>query len=264
MRALLVPLALVLAAYAAYCALLFSQQRAMMFPGATMRIAPDEPRPPPGVRSVRFAGGGEAWFRPPATVPGPIVVFAHGNAELIDDGEDVLAGCAAHGLGTLLVEYPGYGRTRGDPSLASLDAAFDAAYDWLAAQPEVDPARIHALGRSVGTGVAARLATRRDVAALVLQSPFTRVADFAWRMGVPPWFVRDPYDNLEAVARYPGPVLVLHGRRDDVIPFAMGEAVARASPRATLVPMDCAHNDCPDDAADYWRTVARFVDAATR
>jgi fermentation-respiration switch protein FrsA (DUF1100 family) len=251
----------VLALYAFYCALLYGQQRTMMFPGTGI-AAPDPPVLPPGLVATRLEtpqGDVEAWFLPPASPPGPAVVFAHGNFELIDHATDVIDGFRALGVGVLLVEYPGYGRSAGTPSLASLDAALEQAYDWLATRPGVDASRIHAMGRSVGTGVAARLALRRPVAGLVLQSPFTRIADFAKRMLVPPFLVRDPFDNLDAVARYAGPVLVMHGRHDDVIPFAHGVAVARASPNATFVPLDCAHNDCPRDERAYWRAIGDFM-----
>lgn len=252
--------------YPLYCALLYGQQRGMMFPGTA--IAVDDPPPlPPGVVATRLAtphGTVEAWFLPPASLPGPVVVFAHGNFEVIDHATDVLDGFRGLGIGVLLVEYPGYGRNPGTPSLESLDAAFERAYDWVAAQPGVDPARIHAMGRSVGTGIAARLATRRPVAGLILQSPFTRIADFAARLLAPAFLVRDPFDNLDAVSRYEGPVLVMHGRDDDVIPFAHGEAVARASAKARFVPLDCAHNDCPGDPAPYWRTISDFIQSPSR
>ncbi|HVF33900.1 MAG TPA: alpha/beta hydrolase [Candidatus Saccharimonadia bacterium] len=263
MRALAVLVLVVVAAYAAYCALLYAQQRTMLFPGTTLR-APARGALPARVVSVEIGSEGErieAWYRAPGSAPGAVVVFAHGNAELIDDGGDILDGFARLGAGVLLVEYPGYGRSAGTPSLASLDAAFEASYDWLAARPEVDPGAIVAMGRSIGTGVAARLATRRPVAALILQSPFTRVADFAARVGVPRFLVRDSFDNLDAVARYAGPVLVMHGRDDDVIPYTMGEAVARASPNARFAALDCAHNDCPTDPVAYWREIRAFLDA---
>lgn len=261
----LLPLLLVLlGAYAVYCAVLYGQQRRVLFPGAGIHPTP-VPRLPPGVRAISIetpTGSVEAWFRAPASMPGPVVIFAHGNAELIDDGADLVAGFSALGIGTLLVEYPGYGRSEGSPSLTSLEQAYDRAYDWLVAQPETDSAKIVAMGRSIGTGVAARLATRRAVAALILQSPFTRISDFATGLGVPPFLVRDRFDNLDAVARYDGPVLVLHGRFDDVVPFAHGAAVVRASPRASLVPLDCAHNDCPRDAAAWWRAISTHLDDA--
>ena len=264
MRAIVTLLLAAVASYAAYCALLYAQQRTMLFPGAAMRPASRSALPPARVVSVELGREGErveAWYRPPGAAPGPVVVFAHGNAELIDHAGDILEGFARLGAGVLLVEYPGYGRSAGTPSMASLDAAFDAGYDWLAARPEVDRASIVAMGRSIGSGVVARLATRRPVAALILQSPFTRVGDFAARFGVPRFLVRDPFDNLDAVARYDGPVLVLHGRRDDVIPYSMGRAVARASRHARLVTLDCAHNDCPRDERSFWAEIRAFLDA---
>ncbi len=264
MSRLLTLAAVVLALYALWAGLLYAQQRHMMFPGATMRIAPARPALPRDVSSVRLetdVGRVEAWFRPsPGDAPGPVIVFAHGNLELIDDRADLPEQFAAIGYGTLLVEYPGYGRSEGHASLATLDSAFSAAHDWLLARPEVDATRIVAMGASVGTGPAARLATRRRTFAMILHAPFTRIADFAAGYGVPGFLTRDPFDNVAEVSRYDGPVLVLHGRYDDVIPYAHGVAVAGASKRATFVALECAHNDCPGDEAHYWATIASFLE----
>src|SRR5688572_22627082 len=138
MRSIVILLLVVAAMYGAYCALVYSQQRTMLFPGTAVRPATRTALPPARTVSVEIGPEGsqvEAWYRAPAAAPGPVVVFAHGNAELIDHAGDIVEGFARLGVGVLLVEYPGYGRTAGTPSIASLDAAFDAGHYWLAARP---------------------------------------------------------------------------------------------------------------------------------
>ena len=66
----------------------------------------------------------------------------------------------------------------------------------------------------------------------------------AWRHALPSFLVTFPYDNLARVSEFDGPVLVVHGRRDEVIPFAAGQHLAAAAKQATFVPLECGHADC--------------------
>src|SRR5438045_8236 len=86
---------------------------------------------------------------------------------------------------------------------------------YLAARPDVDRSRIVIHGRSLGTGVASQLAGRHQPAALILESPFTSVASFAWRYGVPPVFLKSPYRTDEVLPKLTCPILILAGRDDE-------------------------------------------------
>ena len=107
--------------------------------------------------------------------------------------------------------------------------------------------------------MAAQLAARRPVAALVLVSSFTSVRDFARTYLAPSFIVRDPFDTLPVLADFAGPVLVVHGRHDTTVPYRNGVALAGASPGARLVTHDVAHNDCPPDLEAHWDEVAALV-----
>ncbi|HJU43079.1 MAG TPA: alpha/beta hydrolase, partial [Vicinamibacterales bacterium] len=159
------------------------------------------------------------------------------------------------GFGVLLVEYPGYGGAPGSPSEKSITEATRALYDWAATDPRVDAKRIVAYGRSLGGGAAARLALERPIAALILESAFTSVADFAARFMAPTFLIRDPFDNRKTLASYRGPLLVIHGRMDTIVPFEHGRELASIVPGAQFRELDCGHNDCPRD----WRTIALFL-----
>lgn len=190
----------------------------------------------------------------------PALLFTHGNAELIDYWEDDAWRFREMGMAVLLVEYPGYGRSGGRPSQASVSRIAGAAFDFLAARDEVDPERIVVYGRSVGGGPASALTRERPVAALVLQSTFTDVPALARRFLFPPFLIRDRFDSRTAVAEYGGPVLVFHGRYDDLIPFEHGRALAEAAAgRGRFVPLECVHDDCLPDAAPFRRELAGFL-----
>ena len=251
--------------YAAWCAFLFLAQRAMLFPTA-MAFADPDPHPPAGFEVLHFdtpAGTVEAWYHPPpGSGPGragPLMIFAHGNAETIDTAAPQMAACLRLGLGLLAVEYPGYGRSAGRPSETSIGAAMLAAYDRIRTRPEVDPGRIAACGRSLGGAAACLLADRRPLAALILVSSFTRVRAFTRRYLVPSFLVRDPFDNLSALNRFKGPVLIVHGTGDTVIPVAHGRALHQAAADSRLILYPCDHNDCPPDDGLFWRDVGGFL-----
>ena len=249
---LIVPVAIA----AAYLALLFVAQRSMLFP-----MPPQvPPRPPEGAHEVRVKfDGGEAYalHLSPRDALGraPLLMFMHGNGELADYWTEEFLVPRQWGVGVLLVEYPGYGRAPGSPSEKSITESALALYDWAANEPQVDRQRIVAYGRSLGGGAAVRLAVNRPVAGLILESTFTSVADFARGYMAPPFLVRDRFDSRKTLASYRGPLLVIHGRHDTIVPIAHGRELASLVPGAIFHELNCGHNDCPRD----WRTIGAFL-----
>lgn len=218
-------------------------QRSVLFPRP-----PNFTRPDRGPAEPVALADGAAFFLPssPRVAPrAPLIIFLHGNAETADDWVDQFPEPRGRGWSVLLVEYPGYGGTAGAPSEEGLVKSALAAFDWAARDPRIDPRRIVAYGRSVGTGPASQLAAARPVAGLVLESGFTSVRPLAARFLVPGFLVRDPFDNLAALRSYRGPLFVIHGTNDRVIPVAHGRSLAAAVPGATLLEHPCGHNDCP-------------------
>lgn len=258
MTKLLPTLATAIAVPLGYFALLFLAQRKLLFPTPP---APLIPRPPSSTEVIHLplpAGPVEAWYMPPTTATGhpvPLLLFTHGNAELIDDWADAFDEPRRWGIGVLLLEYPGYGRSAGRPSEATIFAAMTAARRWAAGDPRIDATRLVAYGRSLGAGPAARLAADGGTAALVLESAFTSVRAFARRFLAPGWLVRDPFDNTAALATYRGPLLVLHGDRDEIIPTAHGQELAALVPGSEFHALPCGHNDCPR----AWGLVRSFL-----
>lgn len=250
-------LAIALLAFA-YVALLYFAQRSLLFP-----VPPYSPNPNLGrAEIVRLpAGGGEAqaiFLAPPASFegPAPLLIFMHGNAEFADDWVPIFEEVTPWGVGALLLEYPGYGRSRGSPSERSINEAALAAYDWAQRDSRIDGKRIVPYGRSLGGGPAVRLAVDRRAPALILESSFTSVADFAAQVLAPGFLVRDRFDSVKTLSSYRGPVLVLHGTRDQVIPIAHGRALAAAVPGAKFFELPCGHNDCPRP----WGLIRSFLE----
>lgn len=222
-------------------------QRAVIFPAPQ---APEPPSPPEDARQIWLSSPGarvEAWYLPPLGAPArphPAIIFAHGNAELIEQWPEQFHEARVWGLAVLLVEYPGYGRSEGSASEPRIAASLAAAHDWLSARPEIDARRIIGYGRSLGGGAICALARWRPLAALILESTFTSLRPLAKRYAVPGALIRDPFDNAEVLADYPAPVFIFHGEADATVPVDHAISLSRRAGNAELMLLPCGHNDC--------------------
>lgn len=242
---------------AAYWTVLFLMQRRVMFPAPAPLAALAPPRDVLRVWVGSAGDSTEAWFLPPTTravSSPPLIIFAHGNGELIDHWPDEFDEPRQWGAAVLLVEYPGYGRSGGKPSEATIGATFRAAYDWAIEHGGVDPDRIVGYGRSLGGGAVAGLSGQRRLAAMILESSFTSTRPFARRFGAPGFLVRDPFDNIAAVEAFGGSLLVIHGAYDEIIPTEHGRTLARVGGVA-MHELPCGHNDC----ARPWTLIKQFL-----
>ena len=203
----------------------------------------------------------ESWFLPPllAQEAAPVILMMHGNGDLMEMWPARVEELARQGWGVLLVEYPGYGRSTGEPTEATIAATLIDAYDWVITQPHVDPTRIILFGYSVGGGAIGTLAAQRSSAALVLMSTFTSVRAMAARYYLPGFLVSDPFDTLAVVERYPNPVLLIHGSQDTTIPAVNSVTLHNAAPNSKLLLLPCGHADCVDDWDDFWSLVLDFL-----
>lgn len=241
-----------------YMAAMVLLQRRILFPRPPVAGAPERPKEALQIWLSTSAGRTEAWYLPPVDAsagPAPALIFFHGNGELIDFLPTDFVEPRQWGMGVLLVEFPGYGRSSGTPSERSITDVVLAAHDWTQAQAMINPQRILSYGRSLGGGAAAILAGKRPVAGLLLESTFTSVRSFAHGFWLPEFVVLDPFDTLAVLSVYRGPVLVLHGMYDQVVPMRDAEELARAARHSELELVPCGHNDCPS----AWSTIRRFL-----
>jgi fermentation-respiration switch protein FrsA (DUF1100 family) len=219
----------------------------------------------PGVQAghIRTADGLSlaVWYAPPEA-GNFVVLYLHGNAGNIAYRARRIIGFAELGWGILLPEYRGYGGNPGTPSERGLLLDARAALAQLSAMG-IAPERILVWGESLGTGLAVQLAAEHDVACLLLESPYTSMADLArWHLPwlpVGPW-LRDRFDSLRRIGAVRAPVLIMQGDRDAVVPPEMGRrllAAARA-PGELWHAAGAGHNDLADfgmlaAAADFVR-----------
>lgn len=186
--------------------------------------------------------------------------YFHGNAEDLGDVAHRLRALRELGFSVFACEYPGYGINRQRPSEAAIYEANAAALAWLERSHGITADRLLLYGRSVGAGPAVELATRAPVAGLVLESAFTSAYRVMTRWRLLPF---DRFTNLAKMPRVKCPVLLIHGRRDEIVGFHHAEALFAAAPGQgqKLWVENAGHNDVGFVAGDaLMRSLREFAD----
>ena len=238
MRLAVAALLVIAGLYLAIVAYFAFAQRSFIYP------APPRGRAPAHVDGLVTLPSGQYFVHVRGA---PLVVHFHGNGEDLADADQMIDLLRSLGAGVLAVEYPGYGAMPGRAGERSIYAAAEAALRWLREVERVPAESVVLQGQSLGSGVAAEMARRGWGARLVLISPFTSMAELGQRLF--PWLpvkllIQDRFETLSKAPQIDMPVLIVHGTTDEIVPFAMGERLSRAFPRATLRPIAGAgHND---------------------
>jgi len=205
------------------------------------------------------------WF-----VPGEKEVtwlWFHGNAGNISHRLENLK--LLHdelGVSVFLFDYRGYGRSEGTPSEEGTYRDGEAALAYLRSREDVDPDRIVYFGRSLGAGIAVELAISHPPFALILESPVPSIPELARRHYpfLPVWpLLRTKYDSLAKIEKVEAPLLVLHGDRDDVVPFGAGRKLFEAAnePKEFYTIRGAGHNDTYlVGGEEYFGVLRRFVE----
>jgi len=192
-------------------------------------------------------------------MPNPILYFG-GNAERIeDDRRDFARWFPNHSV--YMLAYRGYGASDGKPSEAALFADAVSEFDQIQALHSGQP--ISVIGRSLGSGVAANLASQRPIAKLVLVTPFDSMekvaqSDFPW---LPMrWLIKDSYPSASYVANDSHPALIVRAGNDELIPAENTHRLIQAFPRApTVINIPGrGHNDI-NKAPEYGQALADFL-----
>jgi uncharacterized protein len=204
------------------------------------------------------------WLEHPA--PRAQVIFWHGNGGNLSLWLDVIAGLRRRGFSVLAVDYRGYGASTGKPGERGIYRDADAAlqlFNEKLRKPEVP---VIYWGRSIGTAVAAHNTSRAAPDALVLESPFPELK--AVIAGNPVLrflsiFSSYRFPTSKLLGAYDGPLLVIHGDADSIIPFSAGRKVfdQSHSPRKTFTVIQGGdHNDLHlVNPEAYWRAIEEFA-----
>ncbi|MBI5024533.1 MAG: alpha/beta hydrolase [Candidatus Omnitrophica bacterium] len=205
-----------------------------------------------------------AWLIKSSTQRGTLI-FCHGNAGNIGDRLEKILLFHQMGLNVLIIDYRGYGESQGRPSEAGIYKDAVAAYDYLLTRRDIDRSRIIGYGESLGGAVAVDLGTKRNLAALIIDSSFTNAADMAKTIYpfIPSFLLGTKLDSVSKVRAVTIPKIFIHSRADEIVPFRLGERLyqAAAQPKEFLeLPGGGGHNDTPVDAREKMaREIVTFL-----
>lgn len=247
-----------------FLAVLYLIQDRMIFPGTGTQGRPEAiVRPRPGTELVRLTTSlGEpitALFGPALGADGradldattrPALLYFYGNALCLAYSETELERFRRLGLNVLIPDYLGYGMSGGRASEQGCRATAETCYDWLRDRGFQEE-RIIACGWSLGGAVAIDLASRRPVGGLIAFSTFTSTREMGqtiFPLALPSFFYSHKFDSLGKLPSITCPILLGHGRRDPIVPFAMQARLAAAAkcPVTTFVIDGAEHNDFYD------------------
>jgi len=186
------------------------------------------------------------WYVPAAGRQ-PTVLFCHGNGGNIMHRLDSVNLFFELGLSCFVFDYRGYGLSQGSPSEEGTYRDAEAAYRWLTEEKKKKPQEIIIFGRSLGASIAAQLASKVEAAALVLESGFTCYVEMGKRLYpyMPvKWFARFRYETIKYIRLVQCPVMVVHSREDDIVPFEFAKRLYEAANEPKkFVEIYGGHND---------------------
>jgi hypothetical protein len=187
------------------------------------------------------------WYIP-VDSPKFTVFFCHGNGGNIAHRLDSINIFHNLGLSCFIFDYSGYGDSQGKPSEEGTYLDAMAAYKWLTEEKKIPAKNIIIFGRSLGGSIAAHLAGRVEVRALVVEITFTSYVDIAKEyypyMPVK-WFARFSYRTIDYVKTVNCPVMFIYSRNDEIVPYKFGlELYEAANDPKEFIEIFGGHNDC--------------------
>ncbi|MEE4379420.1 MAG: alpha/beta fold hydrolase [Candidatus Competibacteraceae bacterium] len=207
----------------------------------------------------------------PAALHLPTLLYFHGNGEIVADYDPLATTFKGCGASFVCVDYRGYGRSGGQPSIRTLIEdvypVLDAVLAHLRQRGHSGPLAV--MGRSLGSAPAIELAANRpqDIAGLILESGFARTLDLLQHLGIPTQFASTVQpqgdDNADKMTRVNSPVLLLHAEYDNIIPFWHAEQnhEQAASQQKRLVKiLNADHNTIMMFGGQtYWGAITDFL-----
>ena len=195
-----------------------------------------------------------------------VILLFHGNGGNLSHRLPIIR--LLHGLpaSVFIIDYHGYGKSEGHPSEANLYLDARAAYDYLTGPRKYRPEQIIVMGSSLGGAVAAELAAGERVGGLVLLRTFTSASDMAKLINPlyrrPIVWIRSRYDTMASLEKIRVPVLIVHSKQDEMIPYAMAVKLYEKAggPKKLILLEEGRHNDLYADPA-YISELKRMLGA---
>jgi len=188
------------------------------------------------------------------------ILFSHGNAENISDTDRFLRNLRDAGFNVLAYDYRGYGKSEGKPSEQNSYEDAETAYNYLINEIKIPPEKIIIHGRSLGGAVSIDLASRKKCGGLIAESAFVSAFRVLTHYTIYPF---DKFQNLAKIKRVKCPVLFIHGKKDEIIPFRHGEMLFAGAnePRYSFWIDEAKHNNVSAiGGRSYLQAIRDFAD----
>lgn len=219
---------------------LFALERTLVYPFDPTEVAPEK-LDLPTAQVIRYTKGGRdlvIWTSAPAQGR-PTLFYLHGNAGNLAHRAPHFAEFAKMGFGIVAPAYRGSSGSRGWPHQRAILGDVEAIYrDLLSGALTGAPVRPVLYGESLGTAVSTHLNARLDQAdrpvAIVLEAPLASIGAVAGNVQPKLQFLTgimpSPWRSIDQAGALTGPLLILHGSDDPLIPIAQGRALFEAAP----------------------------------
>ncbi len=188
------------------------------------------------------------------------ILYSHGNASDLGMIKPKLEQLKDIGFSVLSYDYRGYGTSEGKPSEKNAYKDIDTAYNYLTQKLNIPPQQIIPFGCSLGGGSVIDLAARKPVAGLITESTFTSIFKVKVPIKILPF---DKFDNLKKISKVKCPILIMHGKLDEVVPFDHGKQLFNQapSPKLSLWIEDAKHNNFSYVAGErYAKILKEFIE----
>jgi len=219
-----------LALYLIAAAALFGAQRKLLYFPPNLYLTPAAVGVEMTEVEMRFGdeAWATAWYAPPANPDGKVVMVFHGNGSAVYSNHVIFNDLMAQGYGVMSVGYPGYpGRApaQAKSTQKTLTLAAEGQYEWLL-EEGIKPQQIVFYGTSLGSGVAAQLASKHKPVMLFVDAPFNSGLDMGRRQVS--WLpvsllMKDKYQSDKALKGLDVPLIWTHGTADRVVPISQGQ-----------------------------------------
>ena len=155
------------------------------------------------------------------------ILFLHGNAGTLENRIHKINHFKDMNVNLLIISWRGFGKNRGKPNEEGLYEDARSAIEWLKSKGAKE-SDIIIYGESLGTGVASEIAQYKNLAGVILESPFTSMIELGkdkYPFLPVKFLLKDIYESNKKIKNIKVPVLVMHGKVDDVVPFYMGQKI---------------------------------------
>lgn len=211
------------------------------------------------------------WYVEPndSTLSDKVILFCHGNAGNISHRMPTLQFLSSFGFRILIFDYQSYGLSTGELTENNIYNGAEEYYNWLKVQKNFKAKDIIIFGRSLGGAVGIELATKVDCGGIIIESSLTSTADLARKIF--PIFpvsllLKYKFDSIAKIQSLKSPVLIIHSKDDDIIPFEMGQKLfENASEPKKFLEITGFHNDRSYfNNPEYINTIKEFISNSTK